>query len=83
MPKLGRSTTPKVAIALLAGFVMFLLLVQTSGAEPPLCYGFLAYRVPCEGGTAIAAGAATAGVIALALWLSDRRRRRDRGQTNR
>ena len=74
MQKEVTSMVIKPGLALLAGFVVFLLLVQTSGAEPPLCYGFLAYRVPCEGGTAIAAGAATAGLGGLALFLIGRRR---------
>jgi hypothetical protein len=68
------STVVKLGVALLGGFVVFVLLVPTSGAEPPLCYSLLAYRVPCEGGTAIAGGAATAVLGGLALLLINIRR---------
>lgn len=65
------ATVMKVAVALLAGIVMFVVLVPTSGAGP-FCYSLLAIRVPCEGELAFAAGAVTAGVIGLALWLNQK-----------
>lgn len=63
------ATVAKVAVALLAGIVMVVALVPTSGAGP-FCYSLLAIRVPCEGELGFAAGALTAGVIGLALWLN-------------
>lgn len=67
------ATVAKVAVALLAGIVVFVVLVPTSGAGP-FCYSVLSFRVPCEGEPAIAAGAVTTGFVGLALWLKDRRR---------
>jgi len=63
----------RASVALVAGFGVFMLLVPTSGAEPPLCFATLGYQVPCGGDVAKAAGAGTAVVVALALWLRGRR----------
>ncbi len=67
---------PPWASALLAGFVVFALLFRGSGtaAIPPTCYSLFGYVVPCEPWLAWAAGAATAGVVVLVLWMNDRRR---------
>jgi hypothetical protein len=67
------STVVKLGAAVLAGFVVFVLLVPTSGAGP-VCNSLLAYRVSCEGGRAIAAGAATAVLGGSALVLINIRR---------
>jgi len=67
----------KGAIALGAGIVVFLLLFRSGGVDslPPVCSSILnLYSVPCEGWVAPAGGSATAAVVALALWLMDRRR---------
>lgn len=65
-----------ITIALLAGFVVFVLLFRGSGngAIPPTCYSLLSYVVPCEPWVAWGAGAATAGVVGPLLWMSERRR---------
>ena len=73
----GMSTRAKVALALGAGLVVFVLLFQWGGgtsSDPPTCFGMLFYTVPCGGWPAVAAGALTAGVVGLLLWWSDRRR---------
>ena len=66
-----------IIVALLAGFVVFVLLFRGSGtgAIPPTCYSLLGYAVPCEPWVAWAVGAATAGVVGLVLWMNERRRR--------
>jgi hypothetical protein len=68
----------RIAIALLAGFVVFVLLFPWGGGLdtlPPTCFGMFGwYTVPCGGWPAVAAGALTAGVVWLALWWWDRRR---------
>lgn len=69
-------TVGKVAIALLAGFGVYVLLFRGSGNEIG-CYALqFGYSVPCEPWVAPAAGAATAGIVGLALWLNDRLRAR-------
>jgi len=69
------TTVAKVTVALLAGLVVLVLLFPASGIEPipPVCFSVFGYTVPCDEGWAVAAGAATAGVVGLALWLKDRR----------
>lgn len=66
-----------IIVALLAGFVVFVLLFRGSDTAtmPPTCYSLLGYVVPCEPWVAWAAGAATAGVVGLAMWMNERRRR--------
>jgi hypothetical protein len=64
----------KMVSAFIAGFVVFVILVPTSGAEPPLCYSLLAFQVPCDGQVPIVVGALTGSFVGLALWLGDRRR---------
>ena len=75
--KQGTSTRTKVAIALLAGLVVFALLFYWGGGidpQPPVCYSMFGwYTVPCDAWVSWAAGAATAGVVFAALWLRDRR----------
>lgn len=65
----------KVAVALLAGLVVLVLLFPASGIEPipPECFSVFRYTVPCQGGVAIVAGAATAAVVGSLLWLKRRR----------
>lgn len=59
----------KLAAATIAGFLIFAILVPTSGAEPPLCYSLMAFQVPCDGRVAIAVGAVTGSLVALAFLL--------------
>lgn len=71
----GMSTRARVALALGAGLVVFVLLFQWGGgtsSDPPTCFGMLYYTVPCEAWVAPLAGALTAGVVGLLLWWWDR-----------
>jgi len=72
----GRAAVMRVAVALLAGLVVLVLLFPAHGIDPipPQCFSLIGYTVPCADGFAPAAGAATAGVVGLLLWLRDRRR---------
>jgi hypothetical protein len=67
------ATVVRLGFALLVGFVVFVILVPTSGAGSR-CFSLLAFDVPCDGRLAFAAGAAGAAVVSLALWLMRRRR---------
>jgi len=71
----ARPRARTVAIALVAGFAVLLLLFPASGIDPlpPVCYSMFGYVVPCGAWVAWAAGAATTGVVGLALWTYDRR----------
>jgi hypothetical protein len=62
-------------MSLLAGLVALVLLFPGSGVmpQPPQCYSVFGYGVPCENGVAVAAGAATAGIVGLFLWIVGRR----------
>jgi len=70
------TTVAKVAVALVAGLVVLVLLFVVSQVDtiPVQCLSVFGYGVPCDAGWAPAAGAATAGVLGLLLWLKDRRR---------
>lgn len=76
--KQGTSTVAKVVFAMIAGLVVFALLFFWGGGrgpEPGTCFGMFGwYTVPCDAWVSWAAGAATAAVVGLALWLKDRRR---------
>lgn len=67
----------KLAVPFLAGLVTLVLLAPASGVESQAhqCWSAFGYGVPCGSGLSLAAGAATAGVVGLALWLSSRRRK--------
>jgi hypothetical protein len=69
-------TVANVAVGLLAGLVVLVLLFPASGIDPipPQCFSVFGYTVPCGEGWAVAAGAATAGVVGVSLWLKSRRR---------
>lgn len=67
------TTIVRSGLALLVGFVVFVVLVPTSGAGSR-CYSLLAFEVPCEGALAAGAGAVSAVVVGLALWLTRRGR---------
>jgi hypothetical protein len=74
----GTSTRAKVVVALLAGLIVFALMFHWGGGidtQPPVCYSMFGwYTVPCDAWVSWAAGAATAGVVFLALLRKDRRR---------
>ena len=65
----------RVVVPLLAGLVVLLLLYPVVENEPipPQCFSIALFSVPCDDGLNVAAGAATAAVVALALWWKDRR----------
>lgn len=71
-------TVGKVAVALIAGLVVLGTPVPIGRGidrDSPTCFGMFSwYTVPCGGWPAVAAGALTAGVVALGLWLKDRRK---------
>ena len=71
----ARSSVRTITVGLVAGFAVLLLLFPGSGnaAQPPTCYSLFGYVVPCDAWVAWAAGAATAGLVGLALWTNDRR----------
>lgn len=71
-----RLRTRTIAVALLAGLAVVLLLLPGSGIDrqPPECYSVFGCVVPCDAWVAWAAGAATAGIVGLALWMIDRGR---------
>ena len=66
----------KVAVALLAGFVVLVLLYPVHGADtlPRQCDSIIGLGAPCDSGLAVPAGAATAAVVGSLLWLKSRRR---------
>lgn len=67
------ATIVRVGVAVLVGFVIFVVLVPTSGAGSR-CYSLLAFEVPCQGAIAAGAGAASAAVVGAVLRLVGRRR---------
>jgi hypothetical protein len=59
-----------IAVALLAGLAMLLPLVPSGRADtqPPECWAYLFYPVPCDLWVAPLVGALTAGLVGLGLW---------------
>lgn len=76
MPTGTRPSPRTVIAALIAGLAVLLLLFPASGidTQPPECYSMPGYVVPCGAWVAWAGAAAVAGLVALALWASERRR---------
>ena len=74
-PRAGANRTRFLA-ALVAGLIVFTLLFQWGGSanlNEDTCYSMFAwFTVPCGGGVAVAAGAATSLIVWLVLWLRDR-----------
>jgi len=73
----ARPSVGTVIVALLAGLVVLLILFPAGGTDdqPPDCYSFLYYPVPCERWVAPVAGAATAALVGFGLWKAIDRRR--------
>ncbi len=71
-----RPAAKAVIFALLAGLVVLLLLFPANGVDtdPPACYSFLFYPVPCDRWIAPLAGVAAAGLVGWLLRRNDRRR---------
>ena len=69
-PDPGPSTAVKLAVALLAGFIVLLLLFPASGVDPqpPICYSIFFYTVPCQAWVSWAAAALVAAIVGLYLW---------------
>lgn len=67
----------KLAVPLIAGLVVLVLVAPASGvvSQAHQCSSVFGYGVPCGSCLSLAAGAATAVVVRLALWLDDRRRK--------
>jgi hypothetical protein len=65
--------TKRFGFALLAGIVVFAILVPTSGAGSR-CYSLLTFEVPCQGALAFAAGVASAAILGAVLWWAGRPR---------
>jgi hypothetical protein len=61
----------KVTVSLIAGVIVFLLLVPAGGVDtlPPVCWGVFDHQVPCGYRLSLAAGAAGAAVVGLAFSL--------------
>lgn len=74
----SRPSGGTIVVALLAGLLVLLGLFPASGVDtqPPVCYSYLFYEVPCDRWVAPVAGAVTAGLVGLGFWLMIGRRRR-------
>lgn len=72
----SRPTTKTIVTAILAGLAVLALLFPASGIDtlPPECYSMFGYAVPCDAWVAWAGAALAAGVVGLAIWMTDRRR---------
>jgi len=68
------TTVAKLAVALIAGVVVFLLLspAHTADTLPLQCFAVLGNSVSCGPGLALAPAIATVGVVGLGLWLRSR-----------
>jgi hypothetical protein len=75
----ARRSGRRIVISALAGLIVFALIFFWGGGrgpEPGTCFGLFGwYTVPCDGWVSWTAGGATAVVVFLVLWVSDRRRR--------
>lgn len=79
MEEAERSARPSVGTiitALLVGLLVLLILFPATVAtsDPPLCWAYLAYPVPCEGWLAPAAAAVTAALVGFLFWRAIDRR---------
>ena len=67
----------KFGVPFIAGFVVVMLLVPGSGGDSDIarCQSVLGYAVPCGAWLSLAAGAATAGVVGVAIGINRRRKK--------
>jgi hypothetical protein len=74
----SRPSAGTIVVALLAGLLVLLALFPAGGTDtqPPDCYSYLLYEVPCEQWVAPLAGAVTAGLVGFGFWMMVDRRRR-------
>lgn len=75
-----RNASPSVGTiiaALVVGVLVLLALFPAGGADtqPPDCWAYLFYPVPCEGWVAPLAGAVTAALVGFGFWRTIDRRR--------
>jgi len=72
----SRPSARTIIVALLAWLAVLLLMFPASGVatDPPECYSMLFFVVPCDAWVAWVAGAATAGLVGLGLWMLEGRR---------
>ena len=73
------ATRRRIVVALLAGLIVHTVLFPWGGGQDAVegsaCFSMFGwYSVPCGGGVAFAAGAATAAILWLVLWLWNRSR---------
>lgn len=70
----------RLAAPLIAGLVVFVVLAPAGGVDPhpQQCWSVFDYSVPCGAALSSAAGAVTAGIVGLALWLNGRRKRHEK-----
>ena len=73
----ARPSVGTIVVALLTGLLVLLLLVPAGGADtqPPECWAYLFYPVPCDRWVAPLAGTVTVGLVGLGLWKTIDRRR--------
>lgn len=66
-----------IIVALLTGILAFLVLFSAGGTntQPPDCYSFLFYPVPCERWVAPLGAIAIAVAVGIALWWTIDRRK--------
>ena len=73
----ARPSVGTIITALLVGLLVLLALIPAGGADtqPPDCWAYLFYPVPCEGWVAPAAGGVTASLVGFVFWRTIDRRR--------
>lgn len=66
----ARRSVGTIVVALLLGLLVLLVLLPAGGADtqPPECWAYLIYPVPCDRWVAPLAGAVTARLVGLGLW---------------
>ncbi len=78
----ARPSAGTIIAAVLLGILVFLALFPAGGTDtqPPDCWAYLFYPVPCDRWVAPLAGAVTAALAGFGFWSTiDRRRSREPG----